>query len=119
MDKYYVDGKSKPSIDPLDFDEPVGIYLADIVDEAIAAKDRDLADANHALLLANSSADALRRVAEQRQGEIERLRRAVEWCIDNAAERMSDGSMMFADYGVQIPAEFADIIKPTTGASNG
>lgn len=44
-------------------------------DAALAAKDRDLADANHALLLANNSADAFRRVAEQRQGEIDRLSR--------------------------------------------
>lgn len=46
--------------------------------EAIAAKDRDLADANHMLLAANASADAFRRVAEQRQGEIERLQRVIE-----------------------------------------
>lgn len=52
-------------------------------DAALAAKDRDLADANHALLLANNSADAFRRVAEQRQAEIERLKTALRVAISD------------------------------------
>lgn len=77
-------------------------------DAALADKDRDLADANHLLLLANNSADAFRRVAEQRQGEIERLQRAVDFC---------QRQLKFLP--CEVPAEFADLIKPTTGASNG
>lgn len=68
---------------------PESVYLAKDVDAALAAErqanaelamrerkaETDLADANHALLLANSNAAAFQRVAEQRQGEIERLSR--------------------------------------------
>lgn len=105
------------------------VYMPEEVEIALAAKDRDLADANHLLLAANASADAFRRVAEQRQGEIERLRRAVEWCLQNGAQHWAgDISRLAYDpeqrlYTMQrydVPAEFADIIiKPTTGESNG
>lgn len=54
------------------------------LEAALAAKDRDLADANHALLLANNSADAFRRVAEQRQGEIEELTRKLAVAEDQS-----------------------------------
>lgn len=52
--------------------------------ESLAAKDRDLADANHALMLANSNADAFKRVAEQRQGEIEELTRKLALAEDQS-----------------------------------
>lgn len=97
--------------------EPV--YLVRDADAALAAKDRDLADANHALLLANSNADAFRRVAEQRQGEIERYKRAVEWCLERGVWRSEDGRIRSVGRDWTVPTEFADIIKPTTGASNG
>lgn len=123
MNKYYVDGKSKPSTDPLDFDEPVGIYLADIVDEAIVAKDRDLADANHALLLANNSADAFRRVAKCR---VELAHNEVS-CLEQIKEFL-DAQYMIGHQGYYsgcgwVGATLAEIIKKaqkaTTGASNG
>ena len=45
----------------------------------------------------------------------ELLRRAVEWCLENGAERMPDGSIMLSEYGMQVPAEFAEIICPASG----
>lgn len=87
---------------------------------ALASKDRDLAEAQHMLILANNNAAAFQRVAEQRQGEIERLKRAVEWLKDSGVFSVSlSQQYIYGNSGsCDIPAEFADILKPTTGASS-
>lgn len=100
-------------------------YAAPEADDLLASKDRDLADAQHMLLLANNSAAAFQRVAEQRQREIERLERVVEWCLENGAKRTDEDGIhrvcTISGWPVklEIPADITDIIKPTTGASNG
>lgn len=101
-------------------------YAAPEADELLASKDRDLQEAAHNALMLEASAAAFQRVAEQRQAEIERLQRGLEWCLENGAKRTDEDGIhrvcTISGWPVklEIPADLTDIIiKPTTGASNG
>lgn len=95
---------------------PESVYLEADVDAALASKDRDLADANHALLLANSNAAAFQRVAEE-------LRSALQIIRDNVSHAGSVECGLAGVHIVRLSCEqydaIAKVLKPTTGASNG
>lgn len=89
-------------------------------------KDRDLADASHALMLANSNADAFKRVAEQRQQRIVELERHETLLMDRL-DRINIAAHRHCERNTNTPqvqeiidwsGGFAQI-PTTTGASNG
>lgn len=115
LQKYYVDNDCYRT-------EPVALewaqyeiyYRKDDVDAALAAKDAEIEE------LRAAAASEFER-ANKLQIEIERYKRAVEWCLENGAggsTNDSDGAFAVRDCRDQLlcpPADIADIICPAAG----